>query len=402
VGGERLTVQAIHDAHGGSSDADRGEPLRLLIVVPSAVAGGQEDVVLNLALCLPSFGVETQVISLQPGPLVDRLAAHRVPVQLIDGGRLREPGRVLATSRTLASMLSSGRFDVVLSDLPKAHLYSALPARRAGIPALWCQAGIPRPPHWIDRLASRMPADGVIAVSRDGAAAQRRLRARCPVHVIHPGLDLERFAVGADPELRARHGIAPDAPLISLVGRLQPWKGQREFLNAATLVASGHPSARFAVIGGAILGWEGDYPRELERLTESLGLRDKVIFTGHTDEVPRWMAASDIVVNASYPEPFGLVVVEAMAVGCAVIAVASGGPRDIIEDGRSGLLCRDRAPATLAGAISRLVAEPSLRSAIGAGARRRVETRFSRERMAGEFAAVLRETVALRRRRSPA
>jgi glycosyltransferase involved in cell wall biosynthesis len=102
------------------------------------------------------------------------------------------------------------------------------------------------------------------------------------------------------------------------------------------------------------------------------------------------MAASDIMVNASAPEPFGLVIVEAMAAGCAVVAVASGGPRDIIEDGISGVLCATREPRELAEAIQRLLDDVGLRRDIGRAARARVEAEFTREAMADRFADIIR------------
>jgi glycosyltransferase involved in cell wall biosynthesis len=273
-------------------------------------------------------------------------------------------------------------------------VYVAPAAGALRVPALWCQAGYPDPPHWLDRIATALPAAGVVALSQDAAAAQRRLGPRRTVHLLHPGIDVERFRIGSDPQLREAHGIPTEATLISLVGRLQPWKGQREFLTAASLLAPSHPEARFAVVGGAILGWEGDYPQELERMVSSLDLEDKVTFTGHTTEVQRWMAASDVVVNASQPEPFGLVVIEAMAAGCAIVAVASGGPRDIIEHARSGLLCQTREPAQLAAAIERLLDDPTLRTELGRAGSARVASHFSRQAMAKQFATIVRQAVA--------
>ena len=156
------------------------------------------------------------------------------------------------------------------------------------------------------------------------------------------------------------------------------------------------PSPYFAVVGGAILGWEGDYPEELKRLASSLHLQDRTVFTGHTSDVARWMAASDVVVNASEPEPFGLVVVEAMACGCAVVALAKGGPRDVVEHGHSGLLCPTREPPVLADAILTLVKSPDLRMRLGRAARAHIEASFTREAMTHRFADILRATVAAR------
>jgi glycosyltransferase involved in cell wall biosynthesis len=383
-----------------SSDAQgAGRHLRMLMVAPTAVPGGMEEILFNLAVCLPDTGISVDVISLQDGPLVDRLREHAVEVEVMEAGRLRQPHRFAQTVRALGKAVATRSYDAVFSDMPKAHLYAGLPAKRHGVASLWCQAGVPDPPHWIDRAASALPATGIVALSRDAAQAQQRLNARRRVHMLHPGIDLTRFVVRSEPELRARCGIGKDAVLISLVGRLQPWKGQPEFLRAAALLAAEHPEAHFAIVGGAILGWEGDYPEQLERLAVELGLRDRVTFTGHTTDVPGWMAASDIVVNASHPEPFGLVVVEAMAAGCATVAVAAGGPRDIIHDGESGVLCERRDAARLAQGIRRVLDDYELRAKIGFEGRLQVEQRFSRQLMAAGFAEIVEDSVRIAHRR---
>ena len=182
-----------------------------------------------------------------------------------------------------------------------------------------------------------------------------------------------------------------EAPLVSLIGRLQPWKGQREFLQAARIVLRRRPETRFAVVGGALLGWEGDYPQELQALAQELGIAEQVTFTGHVDNAHLWMAASDVVVNASAPEPFGLVVVEAMASSAAVVATDCGGPRDIIEDGVTGLLCKTNEPEELARSVLCLLDDPDSLSRIAAAGKAHVLATFTRERMAARFAAIVRE-----------
>lgn len=360
------------------------------MVAPIAAPGGAEEILFNLAACLPQFAISPAVVSLDDGPLVDRLRAAGVEVSVIEAGRLREVDRFWRTSRALGAALNRHETDVVFSNMPKAHLYAACPARMRHLPAFWCQAGYPEPASLIDRLASALPAAGVIALSREAATAQQRLRPGPPVHLMHPGTDLARFRLRKDEKLREQYQIPQDAILISLVGRLQPWKGQREFLRSGARLDRATEDVRLAIVGGAILGWEGDYPRELEQLAETLGLGGKVIFTGHTNDPERWMAASDIIVNASQPEPFGLVLVEAMASGCAVVAVSAGGPNDIIENGHSGLLCSTKHPQELADAIGRLVRDPILRRSLGKAGRARVEACFSRERMTARFSEIIR------------
>jgi glycosyltransferase involved in cell wall biosynthesis len=104
------------------------------------------------------------------------------------------------------------------------------------------------------------------------------------------------------------------------------------------------------------------------------------------------MRALDIVVNASSPEPFGLVIIEAMAAGRPVVAIGgSGGPADILEDGRTGILCPDRTPEMLAVAIQSVLSNDDLRRDIGARARTVVEERFSVQHMARAFGTIARE-----------
>ena len=366
-------------------------PHNVLLISPTAILGGCEEVLFNLAACLPAYGVTPEVLSLSEGPLVERLRTIGVRVEVRDSGRLRDPVRMAATVWHIDRLLRSGRYSVVYSNMPKAHLYAAGPARRQSAPAVWYQAGFPA--YWLDRLATVCPAAAIVAPSAATAAAQAAVRPRRPIEVINPGIDLHRFSVRRDPELRAEHSIPRNAVLVSLVGRLQPWKGQREVLLAAASIVRDHPEAYFAIVGGAILGWEGDYPNELERLAARLELGDRVVFTGHTNEVERWMAASDIVVNASHHEPFGLVIVEAMASGCAVVAVAAGGPTEIISDGESGLLVANQRPEDFERALRHLLRSAELRARLGAEAVKRAQ-HFSREEMTRKFAALLSRLAA--------
>jgi glycosyltransferase involved in cell wall biosynthesis len=358
------------------------------MLAPTAVAGGAEEVLVQLAALLPARGLDVDAVALRNGPMVERLRQAGVSTTVLSTGRLRQVHRVIGTAMALHRIIKRGGYDLVCSNMATAHIYAAMPAKMAGVKAVWFQTGIPDPPALFDRVACALPADGAIAVSREAAEAQRRMKRPGAVYLMHPGVDTQRFAIRSDPELRAQRGIPADVPLVTIVGRLQPWKGQMEFLRAAAEVHSACPDCRFAVVGGAILGWEGDYSHQLEERAKGLGIAGEVVFTGHTSEVNRWMAASDVVVNASDREPFGLVVIEALACGCAVVAVNRGGPRDVIVNEEHGLLVPSREPLELAAAIRRLVADSSLRHRLGQGGRALVEQRFTSEHMTDRFIAI--------------
>lgn len=183
------------------------------------------------------------------------------------------------------------------------------------------------------------------------------------------------------------------APLVGIVGRLEEWKGQKIFLRAAALVATSHPDARFLVVGGALLGWEGDYPLRLQRLAKELGIDERVYFAGHQDDVYPWFDAMDVVVHASSAEPFGLVIVEAMALGKALVASDSGGPAEIVEQGTSGLLVGHGDHAAMAKAVADLLSDPARRARMGRAACERA-AQFDESVTAERFSHLLAEIAA--------
>ena len=371
-----------------------GGALRVLMVAPSSVAGGSEALLNDLVLCGPEAGYVPSVLALEPGPLVDRLRAHDIPVACHGAGRLRDLRSQARTDRWSDIQIRCQDPDVVYSNMAKAHVLAALPASRAGVPSSWHQAGVPDPPHWLDRLASALPAARVMAVSSAGAAAQAKVRPGPTVTLVSPGIDLTRFSGNNAIAARRRLGLPVGVPLVGIVGRLQEWKGQREFLQAAAMVADRHPAAKFLVIGGALLGWEGDYPTRLEHLARDLGLADRTVFTGHREDVHLWLSALDVAVNASHPEPFGLVIVEAMAARCAVVAVAAGGPLDVIDHRQTGVLCATNRPSDLSAAIDFLLDDTATRTAIAEAGHRHVVSHFGADRMASDFATMLRDCLS--------
>jgi glycosyltransferase involved in cell wall biosynthesis len=180
---------------------------------------------------------------------------------------------------------------------------------------------------------------------------------------------------------------------VGIVGRLEPWKGQEIFLRAAARLAKARADLRFMVVGGAILGWEGSYPDNLRGMAADLGVADRVHFAGHQADVYPWYDALDVVVHASFDEPFGLVLVEAMALGKPLVATNVGGPPEIVEDGTSGLLVPPGDPEQLARAVERILADRGLASALSRGAVERANA-FTEERMAEGFADLLTTVTA--------
>ncbi|MCE5273083.1 glycosyltransferase family 4 protein, partial [bacterium] len=216
--------------------------------------------------------------------------------------------------------------------------------------------------------------DTVIAVSD---FVKKSLLASCPVEpakvrVLHFGLDPERFAApgSLDPSERARvrcelGAESDDNVLAAVIGRLERRKGQDTFLRAATLALEQEPRLRFALAGQA----EGDWGRELEALTRSLGLEERVTLAGHRSDMRAVLAALDILVVPSLEEAFGLSAVEGMLAGLPVVAARAGALPEFVIEGRSGALVPPADPPALAGALTRLAADPDSRRALGSRAR---------------------------------
>jgi glycosyltransferase involved in cell wall biosynthesis len=152
-------------------------------------------------------------------------------------------------------------------------------------------------------------------------------------------------------------------------------------------VLAKHPDAHCVIVGGAH-AMEADYESSLRAQIEGAGLRERVVMAGFQSAIPEWMQAMDVIVHASDTEPFGIVVIEAMALGKAVVAGSEGGPKEIITDGVDGLLAPYGDAPRLASQILRFLDDPAFMQATGAAARERA-LQFAPERYAEQFVAAV-------------
>lgn len=360
----------------------------VFLLSPSAVPGGAERAFANLAAALPSLGWQPTAVLLEEGPLEDWLVGAGCASAVIAASRTRYLHRTAVTLERLRRAMRRVGAEVVVSNQSKGHVIGGAAALAARIPAIWWQQGVASESA-IERVAARVPAAAVVCSSEWTAAEQRRLTPCRRVVKVPLGTDVERIAAYCGSGGRLRASLGWDGrTVVGIVGRLERWKRQDTFLRAAASVAPSYPDVRFAVVGGAVLGWEGTYEHDLKELATRLGIADKVTFAGHRSDVWEWVDALDIVVHASAGEPFGLVVVEAMALGKAVVAAADGGPVEVIEEGVSGLLSPVGDHERLADALHRLLLDPGLVTSLGAAAAERAMV-FSTDAMAARFAAVM-------------
>jgi glycosyltransferase involved in cell wall biosynthesis len=337
------------------------------------------------------------------GPLAEQSAALGVPVNTVLMGRLqcslRAPLDWLAGVRAIAHLARQSGATLLVANTVRAALYAAPATRLARVPFVWHMRDFwlseSRPRHlWADMLGKRLLCATAARVITNSQAVAAHLPSRRKITVVYNGIEIERCDPATDGTLfRTRYGIPPDVPLVGTVGRLRPWKGQARFLRLAAQVVREVPEARFLVVGGEPFGVGDDYPQRLRCLAAELNLADRVAFTGHLNEVRPALAAMDVFVHPGDPEPFGLVNVEAMAMGKPVAAFAHGALPEIVLNMETGLLVTPEDEATLAEAILTLLRDPARRQAMGRAGRARVEARFTAERMAAEVEAVWQEVV---------
>jgi glycosyltransferase involved in cell wall biosynthesis len=322
------------------------------------------------------------------------------------GGRARlAAGLAAASAATARYAWGLGRVlrrlapDVLHTHGLKTHALGAW-ARPRGVPLVWHlhdYAGRRPVMSRLLRLSAGRPALAV-ANSRSVAADLRAVCGdRLDVRTVYNAVELERFAPeGARADLDALAGLGP-APAgtvrVGLVSTLARWKGHDTFLEALSLLPAGAP-VRGYVVGGAVYRTRGSqrHVGELRGLARRLGVEGRVGFTGFVAEAAEAMRALDVVVHCSTePEPFGLVIAEAMACGRAVVASRAGGAAEVFCEGADALGHAPGDAADLAARITRLAADPDLRARLGRAARETAERRFDRARLAEELVPLYRQ-----------
>jgi len=225
-------------------------------------------------------------------------------------------------------------------------------------------------------------ADRIVVTTRTYAATSRQVWRYNPA-VIPAGVDPHRFHAGIDGSaLREKLGIPPGRPMVLSVSRLVPHKGLEDFIEAARYV----PYADFVIAG------EGPSLPALQRLARRLGVQDRVRFAGRVsdEELPALHAAADAFVlpSISRLEAFGIAALEAMSTGTPVVLSDIPGVREVIEDGREGLLADPLNPGDLGAKIRVVLADPGRAEAMGRRGREKVLAAFSIERIAIQLEAL--------------
>lgn len=195
--------------------------------------------------------------------------------------------------------------------------------------------------------------------------------------VIYNGVDTQRFARNRDHSIRHQLGLSDNDVVIGSIGDVRQAKGYDDLLHAAAILVKRSKKYKFIIAGDT----SGSLYDELLQLRERLGLNEHIFFLGFREDVTRVLNNFDIFLLSSTTEGFSIATIEAMACGLTVVVTRSGGPEEIVSNGKNGVLVDVAAPPQIAAALERVTDDQPLREQLEAGARETVISKFSMRAM---------------------
>jgi glycosyltransferase involved in cell wall biosynthesis len=357
----------------------------LLVDLETEWRGGQNQALLLLK-GLRDRGHTAELIAADASALGERARAAGIVVHSTSRGFFRVPA-----AQKIRGLLRSGNFDLVHAN--EAHAVTAVWL------ALWQNRDASRVPFVISRRVGYPIGKSDLAQARYRAAAriaaisrwsaERVLRSGIPadkVTIVYEGVELPALPSGQRrAEARSRLGIAQDEPLLGCVGALSPDKGQEWLIRALAELHKKFPSAKLLLAG------TGPCRARLQKLAREAGVGDAVIFAGFISDVESMYAALDVFLLPSFFEALSNALMSAMAYAIPSIAFNLGGPAEIIEDGKSGLLVEPANVDALCTAIAKILDDAAFASSVGENGRRRIEQDFSAAKMVEEMLRVYEE-----------
>lgn len=355
----------------------------LIVDLETEWRGGQNQALLT-AKGMVACGHDAQLVAIRDSPLARRAVQAGIQVHEVPVGAKRSRAAIL-----LRKLLSQKKFDIVHANEPHALTAAWFAGAHKRVPVVASRrVAYPLQKNAIAR--SRYLATGrILAVSR--FVAESVVQSGIPaekVEVVYEGVEVPP-AITPETRERARQrwGVAANEHLLGCVGYLLPEKGQESVLLAMPKLREKFPGTRLLLAG------DGPRRERLEGLAKQLGLRDAVIFAGFVEDVAQVYAALDIFVFPSLAEPLGTSLLAAMAWGLPILAVASGGVPEYVDDGKNGLLVAQSDPELAADRLLRLLTDHSLNAHLGRKARRTIEEQFSARRMVENTLSVYQKLI---------
>jgi glycosyltransferase involved in cell wall biosynthesis len=392
--------------------ADEAAIRVLFVDHETRLSGGQRDLV-DLVAELDKSLVEPHVALPGPGPLAEALVDRGANVHVVamNYGLLgvsrwelsARPWKAapylrafLVAAAKLARLTSRIRPDVIHSNSMKAHLLAVPAARMAGVPHVWHVRDILES-GWLQRgfsLVAGFAASRVLCLSHAAARQFDGTRADRNVQVVYNGIRPEPTSSDEVEAWRGRLGAGEGDLLVGMVGQIAYWKGQDVFVEAAARLVADAPHVRFAIVGECLFPEnEGEFEAATRQRSRDAELADVMVWAGPAQPIEPVMAALDILVHASrLPEPFGRVIVEAMAQGTPVVTTSTGAGPELVP-AEAGRLLPAGDAGVLAQTLGALVVDRAELAAMSRAARVAAQ-RFDISATAAHVLAVYAELLA--------
>jgi glycosyltransferase involved in cell wall biosynthesis len=362
----------------------------VLLLNHSGEISGAEISLLETARVLTERGIDVLLGVPEHGDLADRIRSLRLPMRTAsfpaprmttDPRRVvRGLGDIFAGARRVVGMLAGEAIDVVHANSVRAGLMASVGRPFHRRPVIWSvrdflpatTVGLAiRLVGWVSGARFLANSRAVAAQFACLPALQRR------TEVVYPALTDAAFDPGPCADLRATWGIPGAAFLVGYVGQIAPWKRIHDAVRALEVLASERHDVRLVIVGAAKFRPENHaYLDDLHRLVEGLGLTANVTFAGFVEPVRAVYRSLDVLLHPAEAEPFGRVLVEAMAQGVPVIAARDGGVPEIVEEGISGLLFPVGDVVGIAARLRELLSDPRHRRRLGMRGKERAREVF--------------------------
>ena len=366
----------------------------VLYISSSGLTGGAETSLYHLVTGLDKSRYKPFVLCPEPGPLVENLTADEITTKVTPlpaWRKLKSTITRYSVLNHLISSLAAAEIHLIHSNTIWINPYAQKIGQKLGIPVICHLRDLIRKDqvrkYALNRIDMIIPISDVVRQPLEEAGIES-----AKIKRIYNGVDVSMFSHGRD---ILREDFPINGHLVGIVGQLNPrshWKGQRDFLQAAAEVNQHRSDVYFAIVGGdsspASAPDHKSYIRELKELAEELGISDRVIFTGFRIDMPDVMASLDVLVSASWAEPFGRVLIEAMAAGKPVVATAAGGAPEIVQNGITGILVPPKDPQAIAKAVLYILQDSQVRQKMGSAGQRRTQEHFSLDRNIKETQAI--------------
>ena len=369
--------------------------INILFLHAGAEMYGADKVMLDLIKRLDKSKYTAYVILPTDGVLVDALKNEGINVTVMPYPIMRRKyfnpvgivkyfGGLKKYTKKITELARQWHIDVIHTNTA-ATLEGSFVSRKLKIPQLWSIHEIIVKPAIMYQFTSKLIAKySSITITDSGAVKEHLEKSGCfkkdAVKVIYNGVDAKRFTPESDCSyLYDEWNIPRNAPIIGMMGRVNSWKGQADFLKAANILMKRHPDLYTVFVGAAFEGEEWR-EKELADSIEASPYKDRIINKGYrTDSQGIYKLYDVFVLPSTNPDPLPTVVLEAMATGKPVVGYRHGGVCEMVKEGYNGLLAEVRNPEDLADKIDVLLKDKDLREKMGNNSRKRLLENFSIE-----------------------